>query len=171
MTLSTSADWNGNQAGPVHEGTYATLPKIIRTQTNTRSSVLVFTSPKCLLLILSHSHTHTRMHMKACRLIIRYVCAEIYKVSVYWFFIEPLTDINRLSGLRFPLFFFLSRSFSRHDLLVIMMKRGAKQQQNKTKWHLTPSKQHYNNTNMYLHSSKKYQNYNVSKQLNSTKHS
>lgn len=46
------------------QGTYATLPKIIRTETNRRSSLLVFTSPQMLVpyfILQSHTATHTNM--------------------------------------------------------------------------------------------------------------
>lgn len=61
-------------------GTYATLPKIIRTETNRRSSMVVFTRPKCLLLYpaATHTHTYTYICKAALLFLIRYVFTYMY---------------------------------------------------------------------------------------------
>lgn len=79
-------------------GTYATLPKIIRTETNRRSSMVVFTRPKCLLLYpaATHMHTHTYICKAAPLFLIRYVFTYVYIMWFsIWFFNEALYQLNR----------------------------------------------------------------------------
>lgn len=76
------------------QGTYATLPKIIRTETNRRSSLLVFTSPQMLVTyILSCSrtqqHTQTR---KMCFISFLHENQHRQHIQVHWinFFLDSL---------------------------------------------------------------------------------